>query len=243
MALQALAHRLLGHHEPQDYSEFLQQRLEINYFAAATLMPRSRAVEYLRKAKKERNLAVEDFRDAFGVTHETAAMRFTNLATTHLDLRVHFLRVGEDGALSRVYENDGIPIPVDASGHAEGQLVCRKFAARSAFERTSTTRSTSADRRPRSARSPPAPTTAAAPAPTTGSSTVGAASHGRRPACTSTRSRRCRRAPTPASTTPSSTPSSSGTPPPSYRARPARPNGAQDRPATHPALGRRTGRP
>ncbi|ROR66411.1 MULTISPECIES: helix-turn-helix domain-containing protein [Agrococcus] len=139
MSLQALAHRLLGHHEPQDYSEFLQQRLEINYFAAATLMPRSRAVEYLRKAKKERNLAVEDFRDAFGVTHETAAMRFTNLATTHLDLRVHFLRVQEDGALSRVYENDGIPIPVDASGHAEGQLVCRKFAARSAFERTSRT--------------------------------------------------------------------------------------------------------
>ncbi|SDS42108.1 helix-turn-helix domain-containing protein [Agrococcus carbonis] len=139
MALQALAHRLLGHHEPRDYREFLQQRLEINYFAAATLMPRSRAVEYLSRAKRERNLAVEDFRDAFGVTHETAAMRFTNLATTHLDLRVHFLRVAEDGALSRVYENDGMPIPVDASGHAEGQVVCRKFAARSAFERTSRT--------------------------------------------------------------------------------------------------------
>ena len=139
MALQAFAHRLLGHHEPRDYREFLQQRLEINYFAAATLMPRSRAVEYLRRAKKERNLAVEDFRDAFGVTHETAAMRFTNLATTHLDMRVHFLRVQEDGALSRVYENDGLPVPVDASGHAEGQLVCRKFAARTAFERTSRT--------------------------------------------------------------------------------------------------------
>ncbi|MCR8671508.1 helix-turn-helix domain-containing protein [Agrococcus sp. HG114] len=139
MALQAIAHRLLGHHEPQDYKEFLQQRLEINYFAAATLMPRTRAVDYLRKAKRERNLAVEDFRDAFGVTHETAAMRFTNLATTHLDMRVHFLRVGEDGALSRVYENDGLPVPVDASGHAEGQLVCRKFAARTAFERTSRT--------------------------------------------------------------------------------------------------------
>ncbi len=139
MALQAIAHRLLGHHEPRDYREFLQQRLEINYFAAATLMPRSGAIEYLKRAKKERNLAVEDFRDAFGVTHESAAMRFTNLATPHLDLRVHFLRVQEDGALSRVYENDGIPIPVDASGHAEGQLVCRKFAARSAFERTSRT--------------------------------------------------------------------------------------------------------
>ncbi|WP_405217147.1 helix-turn-helix domain-containing protein [Agrococcus sp. Ld7] len=139
MALQAIAHRLLGHREPRDYREFLRQRLEINYLAAATLMPRSRAVEYLRRAKKERNLAVEDFRDAFGVTHETAAMRFTNLATRDLDLRVHFLRVQEDGSLSRVYENDGLPIPVDASGHAEGQLVCRKFAARSAFERTSRT--------------------------------------------------------------------------------------------------------
>ncbi|MCH1883738.1 XRE family transcriptional regulator [Agrococcus sp. ARC_14] len=139
MALQAIAHRLLDHSEPRDYRQFLQQRLEINYFAAATLMPRSRAIDYLRRAKKERNLAVEDFRDAFGVTHETAAMRFTNLATRDLDLRVHFLRVQEDGALSRVYENDGLPIPVDASGHAEGQLVCRKFAARSAFERTSRT--------------------------------------------------------------------------------------------------------
>lgn len=139
MALQAIAHRLLGHREPRDYREFLNQRLEINYFAAATLMPRTRAVDYLRRAKKERNLAVEDFRDAFGVTHETAAMRFTNLATRDLDLRVHFLRVQEDGALSRAYENDGLPIPVDASGHAEGQLVCRMFAARSAFERTSRT--------------------------------------------------------------------------------------------------------
>ena len=139
MALQAIAHRLLGHHEPADYREFLQQRLEINYFAAATLMPRSRAVDFLQRAKRDRNLAVEDFRDAFGVTHETAAMRFTNLATTHLDLRVHFLRVAEDGQLARVYENDGLPVPVDASGHAEGQLVCRRFAARTAFERTSRT--------------------------------------------------------------------------------------------------------
>ncbi|WAC66380.1 helix-turn-helix domain-containing protein [Agrococcus sp. SL85] len=138
MALQAIAHRLLQHREPRAYREFLQQRLEINYFAAAALMPKSRAVEYLRRAKRDRNLAVEDFRDAFGVTHETAAMRFTNLATD-LDLQVHFLRVGEDGTLIRVYENDGLPVPVDASGHAEGQIVCRRFAARTAFERTSRT--------------------------------------------------------------------------------------------------------
>ena len=35
MALQAMAHRLLGHTPPASYAEFLWQRLEINYFAAA----------------------------------------------------------------------------------------------------------------------------------------------------------------------------------------------------------------
>ncbi|MDF2443436.1 MAG: family transcriptional regulator, fatty acid utilization regulator, partial [Subtercola sp.] len=34
MALQAMAHRVLGHTPPQNYADFLQQRLEINYFAA-----------------------------------------------------------------------------------------------------------------------------------------------------------------------------------------------------------------
>lgn len=139
MALQAIAHRLLGHSEPTSYREFLQQRLEINYFAAATLMPRTASVEYLRRAKQERNIAVEDFRDAFGVTHESAAMRFTNLATVDLGLQVHFLRVGDDGALMRAYENDGLPLPMDASGAIEGQVVCRHFAARTAFDRASRT--------------------------------------------------------------------------------------------------------
>ncbi|WP_293695686.1 helix-turn-helix transcriptional regulator [uncultured Agrococcus sp.] len=136
LALQALAHRLLGHTQPATYSEFLRQRLEINYFAAATLMPKDNAVEYLRKAKKERNLAVEDFRDAFGVTHETAAMRLTNLATTELDLTLHFLRVDEDGSIVRAYVNDGLELPADPSGTVEGQYVCRHFASRLAFEMT-----------------------------------------------------------------------------------------------------------
>src|SRR6195952_2117373 len=108
MALQAIAHRLLEHHEPESYAEFLRQRLEINYFAAACLMPLRQSVDFLTAAKNERNLAVEDFRDAFGVTHEAAALRFTNLATSHLDMTVHFLRVGEDGALYKGYENDGV---------------------------------------------------------------------------------------------------------------------------------------
>ncbi|HEV7950337.1 MAG TPA: helix-turn-helix domain-containing protein, partial [Glaciihabitans sp.] len=54
MALQAMAHRVLGHSEPLSYADFLQQRLEINYFAAACLMPISQSVEFLRGAKAAR---------------------------------------------------------------------------------------------------------------------------------------------------------------------------------------------
>ncbi|MEV5042986.1 helix-turn-helix domain-containing protein [Microbacterium sp. LMI1x-1-1.1] len=133
MALQAMAHRLLGHTPPTDYADFLQQRLEINYYAACCLMPETASVAFLTQAKKDRNLAVEDFRDAFGVTHEAAAMRMTNLLTQHLGIPLHFLRVDGAGAINRVYENDGLPLPMDVTGSVEGQVVCRRFAARSAF--------------------------------------------------------------------------------------------------------------
>jgi predicted transcriptional regulator/DNA-binding XRE family transcriptional regulator len=133
MALQAMAHRLLGHQPPTDYADFLRQRLEINYFAACCLMPETASVAFLQQAKKDRNLAVEDFRDAFGVTHEAAGMRMTNLLTEHLGISLHFLRVDGSGAISRVYENDDLPLPMDVTGAVEGQAVCRKFSARSAF--------------------------------------------------------------------------------------------------------------
>lgn len=139
MALQAMAHLLLKHPVPTSYREFLRQRLEINYFAAACLMPQTQAVAFLQAAKKAKNLAVEDFRDAFGVTHEAAALRFTNLATAHLDLTVHFLRVGDDGAVYKAYENDGLALPEDVSGATEGQTVCRHWSAREAFARTNRT--------------------------------------------------------------------------------------------------------
>jgi Predicted transcriptional regulator len=139
MALQAIAHRMLGHEAPGDYAEFLQQRLEINYFAAAALMPRAQAVQFLQQAKADRDIALEDFRDAFGVTHESAALRFTNLATKHLDMNVHFLRVGGDGGISKAYENDGLPLPVDVTGSVEGEIVCRQWSARQAFARTNRT--------------------------------------------------------------------------------------------------------
>ncbi|WP_156760269.1 helix-turn-helix domain-containing protein [Microbacterium karelineae] len=139
MALQAMAHRLLGHRPPTSYADFLQQRLEINYYAACCLIPETAGVAFLRDAKKERNLAVEDFRDAFGVTHEAASMRMTNLMTEHLDMRLHFLRVGSEGQIERVYSNDGLPLPEDVTGAVEGQIVCRKFSARTAFERQNRT--------------------------------------------------------------------------------------------------------
>lgn len=139
MALQAIAHRLLGHTPPRDYAEFLKQRLEINYFACAALLPRQASVAWLEQAKKDRNIAIEDFRDAFGVTHEAAALRFTNLATSHLDMTAHFVRVTQGGSIFRGYENDNLPIPADVNGSIEGQSVCRKWPSRIAFERTNRT--------------------------------------------------------------------------------------------------------
>lgn len=139
MALQAMAHRVLGHAAPGSYAEFLRQRLEINYYAAACLMPRTQSVAFLQAAKQERDIAVEDFRDAFGVTHEAAGLRFVNLATAHLGIRVHVLRVGSDGAVYKAYENDGLRLPVDVTGSTEGQPVCRQWSARRAFARTNRT--------------------------------------------------------------------------------------------------------
>jgi transcriptional regulator with XRE-family HTH domain len=139
LALQAMAHRVLGHTEPKDYAQFLRQRLEINYFAAACLMPQTASVQFLQAAKHNRDLAVEDFRDAFGVTHEAAALRLMNLATVHLDLSLHFLRVRDDGAILKAYENDGLQLPADVSGSVEGLPVHPAWAARAAFERTNRT--------------------------------------------------------------------------------------------------------
>ncbi|MDO4241338.1 MAG: helix-turn-helix domain-containing protein [Microbacteriaceae bacterium] len=139
LALQAMAHRVLGHETPGDYAEFLQQRLEINYFASACLMPETATAQFLQQAKHERNLAIEDLRDAFGVTHEAAAHRFTNLAATHLDLRVHFYRTGKAGQMVRGFHNDGMRFPTDADGNEEGQLICKQWAGRTAFKRVNRT--------------------------------------------------------------------------------------------------------
>ncbi len=132
--LQALAGHVLGRPEPRDYDEFLTQRVESNYLAAALMIPEGDAVAFLQRAKERRELAVEDLRDAFAVTYETAAHRFTNLATEHLGIPVHFLKVSPAGVLSKAYENDSVQFPKDALGAVEGQLVCRKWSARQVFD-------------------------------------------------------------------------------------------------------------
>jgi len=133
--LQALAAHVLGRPEPQDYGELLRQRVETNYLAGALMVPEPSAVGFLHEAKRAHELSVEDLRDAFAVSYEAAAHRFTNLATEHLGIPVHFLKVHSSGAISKAYENDDVLFPTDALGSVEGQQVCRYWSARQVFER------------------------------------------------------------------------------------------------------------
>ena len=131
--LQALAAHVLGMAEPADYGELLRQRVKVNYLAAAMLVPEHGASAFLQAAKAQRELSVEDLRDEFAVTYELAAHRFTNLATHHLDIPVHFLKVHSSGTIVKAYQNDHVRFPTDALGAVEGQLVCRWWSARRVF--------------------------------------------------------------------------------------------------------------
>ncbi|GAA2098086.1 helix-turn-helix domain-containing protein [Brevibacterium salitolerans] len=128
--LTALASHILGHETPADYEEFLTQRVEANYLAAALLMPESAAVPMLQAAKKNRSISIEELRDLFGVSYETSAHRFTNLATAHLGLPVHFMKVHSSGTIHKAYSNDGLPFPTDPMGAVEGQFACKRFTSR-----------------------------------------------------------------------------------------------------------------
>jgi len=131
--LQALGHFLLGHEEPRDFADFLRQRVESNYFAAAVLMPEWAAVRFLADAREARDLAVEDLVDVFSVSYEMAAHRFTNLATRHLGMPCHFTKNDSSGIMFKAYESDGLVFPADPDGAIEGQRMCRKWAGRQVF--------------------------------------------------------------------------------------------------------------
>lgn len=133
VVLQTLGHFALDHPEPKDFAAFLRQRVEANYFAGAALMPEVSLAPFLHRAKADRDLAVEDIRDAFYVSYEMAAHRFTNLATHHLDLPVHFVRSDELGIIWKAYENNGVPFPRNSVGAIEGQRLCREWGTRQVF--------------------------------------------------------------------------------------------------------------
>ncbi|MFC7788937.1 helix-turn-helix domain-containing protein [Microbacterium sp. MAHUQ-60] len=132
--LQALSSRILGHGEPRSYAEFLRQRVETNYLTGALLVPEAHVVPVLHEAKERRAVSIEDLRDAYSVSYETAAHRFTNLATRHLDIPVHFLKVHESGTITKAYENDDVNFPTDRLGSIEGQMCCRRWTSREVFE-------------------------------------------------------------------------------------------------------------
>ncbi len=131
--LQTLGHFVLGHSAPADFGEFLRQRVEANYFAAAVLVPEQAAARFLREAKEARDLSVEDLRDVFSVSYEMAARRVTNLATHHLGIPCHFVKNDEGGIIYKAYENDGVVFPADPTGAIEGQRMCRQWSGRQVF--------------------------------------------------------------------------------------------------------------
>jgi transcriptional regulator with XRE-family HTH domain/predicted transcriptional regulator len=133
VVLQALGHFRLNHQVPRDFADFLRQRVEANYFAAAVLMPEPATAPVLAAAKQSRDLAVEDLVDLFSVSYEMAAHRFTNLATHHLDLPCHFVKNDASGVIYKAYENDGVLFPADPSGAIEGQRLCREWSGRQVF--------------------------------------------------------------------------------------------------------------
>jgi predicted transcriptional regulator len=131
--LQTLGHFALGHEDPADFTDFLRQRVEANYFAGAILMPEEAVGAYLRRAMDERDIAIEDLKDLFYVSYEMAAHRFTNLVTQHLMLPVHFVRSDEQGIIWKAYENNDVPFPRNSVGAVEGQRLCREWGTRQAF--------------------------------------------------------------------------------------------------------------
>lgn len=131
--LQTVAAIALDHPEPRHAEEFLRQRLEAAYFAAAVLVPERAAVPFLLAARGDRDLSVEDLKERFYVSYEMAAQRFSNLATHHLGMRTHVLRSDPAGVVVKAFANDGLPLPTDAHGSAEGQVLCRRWGARAAY--------------------------------------------------------------------------------------------------------------
>lgn len=136
VVLQTLGHFALDHSDTRDFGDYLRQRIESNYFAAAVLAPEVPAIDFLRDADRAQDISVEDLKEVFYISYEMAAHRFTNLATEHLGIPCHFLRTDSEGVIDKAYENDGFPFPRAADGGLEGERVPRQWGARLAWNAT-----------------------------------------------------------------------------------------------------------
>ena len=134
VVLQTLGHFALAHAETTDFEGYLRQRIQSNYYAAAVLIPEEAAVGFLGSAKDNGDLSIEDLKERYYVSYEMAAHRFTNLATRHLGIPVHFIRTDPEGTITKAYENDGIHFPADPDGGLEGARLGRNWGARQAWD-------------------------------------------------------------------------------------------------------------
>ncbi len=134
VVLQTLGHFALEHAETTDFEGYLRQRIQSNYYAAAVLIPEEAAVGFLGAAREDGDLSIEDLKERYYVSYEMAAHRFTNLATRHLGLPVHFIRTDPEGTVTKAYENDGIRFPADPDGGLEGARLGRNWGARQAWD-------------------------------------------------------------------------------------------------------------
>ena len=107
VVLQTLGHFALDHSDTRDFGDYLRQRIESNYFAAAVLAPEGPAVEFLREADAAEDISVEDLKEVFYISYEMATHRFTNLATQHLEIPCHFLRTDSEGVIDRPTRTTG----------------------------------------------------------------------------------------------------------------------------------------
>ncbi len=138
VVLSTIGHFALHHSDPRNIEEYLRQRVESNYFAAAVLAPEAPAVKVLREAKANGDVSTEDLKEVFYISYEMAAHRITNLATRHLGITVHFMRTDEEGVIRKAYENDGVPFPAHVDGTLEGQRVPPTWGPRQAFQSSDT---------------------------------------------------------------------------------------------------------
>lgn len=132
--LQTLAGRLLGHTEPRDTEDYLRQRVETAYLAAAILVPERSVTARVRDDKEKRDISIEDIKESYYVSYEMAAWRFVNLATEHLDIRTHLIVSGSDETVVKGYANDGLPFATDSEGNLDAQPLCRRWGAVAVFD-------------------------------------------------------------------------------------------------------------